>query len=168
MGWPPVAHPWFKLWHQMKGTTNLSCREVMEIQFTIETCHCLMFWRPLYLRCPMWILSGRFCFLDNYCLGDQHVRMLLLGFLYRNSEGLWRNKLYDMNVNCLLCRVWCMSSNEYSMSTFKTTHPLLYLWLIGYCVTEVMLSLSCSLLTCSWSTSSSPVIMILFSILVSE
>ena len=36
----------------------------------------------------MSILSGRLCFPDNDCLGHLHVGMLLLGFLYCNSQSL--------------------------------------------------------------------------------
>ena len=36
----------------------------------------------------MSILSGRLCFPDNDRLGHLHVGMLLLGFLYCNSQSL--------------------------------------------------------------------------------
>lgn len=41
-----------------------------------------------YLQFLMWILSGRFGFPDNYSLGYQHVRVLLLGFFYCHGERL--------------------------------------------------------------------------------
>lgn len=48
--------------------------------------------RTPYLRRTVAILSGRLRFPDNNRLGHLHVGMLLLRFLYCNSQGLMENR----------------------------------------------------------------------------
>lgn len=114
-----------------------------------------------HLRCPVFLLRGRVRFSDHHSLRHEHVGVLLLGLLYCHRESLEKSQTSKScdsfirhaltNISLLLSEDGNPFESPCNIPTIqKCFHPFFFC------------------LTWCWSTASSPVMMILFSILVSE
>ncbi|CAB1429469.1 unnamed protein product [Pleuronectes platessa] len=86
----------------------------------------------LYLGCSVSILSGRFRFPDNDCLGHLHVWMLLLGFLYCDGQSLQAKKDNQNNTRLHQKRMFHsqeprLHNNLFQLITFQTRNSSLHL-----------------------------------------